>query len=228
MNTKLTIAAIAAIVSLSSFGVTHAQTLKTDVRANTDIEVKTGTVKIRGNATSTAVKNDRAFATSTRGNATSTVARQGNASSTANTQGKRMSESHRSAVSTFVQSLLAVSNREGGIGTQVRAVAHLQNDSASTTASAMTKVEARGGFHTFFSGSDYKNLNVIRKELATTTANIARLKVLVTQATTDANRTELNVQIKALEDQQAKITAYIKASENKFGLFGWFNKMLAK
>lgn len=51
---------------------------------------------------------------------------------------------------------------------------------------------------TFFFGSDYKNLGVIRSELATTTNNINKLKSLLDQTINDADRAELNTQIQSL------------------------------
>lgn len=241
MKSKITLLAIATIVSVSTVAVAHAQNPAAGLPSNTNIAADaqaninrnnitaqsstSASATVRGNATSSAMKNKDASSSSNRGNATSTEARNEHASSTAGTNGKLMSETHRSVVATFVQSLLEVADREGGIGTQVRTVAQSQNDSASTTATAMTKVEERGSFHTFISGSDYKNLGVIRREMATTTENIAKLKTLLTQTTSDADRAELNVQIKAIEDEQMKVEAYVKENEDKFSLFGWFNRL---
>lgn len=163
-----------------------------------------------------------------RGNATSTLVRNNNASTTGNAQGKFTSETHRSVVANFVHSLIKVADREGGIGAEVREIAKSQNDSATTTTSAMVKVERKGSFRTFLFGSDYKNLGVIRSEIATTTNNIARLKLLLDKATTTTDRAELNIQIQALETELSKINAFITARENRFSLFGWFNKLFVK
>lgn len=141
---------------------------------------------------------------------------------------KRMSEDHRSAVANFVQSLLKVADREGGIGKEVREVAKSQNDSATTTVSAMKKVEERGSVRKFFFGSDYKNLGVIRSELATTTQNIAKLKLTIDKVVVEADRIELNTQVQNLESQLARINTYLKAHEDTFSLFGWFNKIINK
>ncbi len=242
MKSKFTTLAIAGIVLISTAGVAHAQNSAAGIGANANIEVGIKTnissnsvnarastsATVKGNATSSAMRNENASDSYTRGNSTSSAARNQHDSSTSSTNGELMSETHRSTVATFVRSLLAVADREGGIGTQVRAVAQSQNNSASTTATAMTKIEGRGSFHTFFAGNDYKNLGVIRSEIATTSANIAKLKTLLSQTTSDADRAELNVQIKALEDEQVKIEAYVKANEDKFSLFGWFNRLFVE
>jgi hypothetical protein len=145
-----------------------------------------------------------------------------------NDRGELTSESHRSAVAVFVQSLLSVADREDGIGPEVREIARAQNDSASTTTIAMSKVENRGSFRTFLFGSDYANLGVMRSQIATTTNNINRLKTLLEQTTNEQDRRELTVQIQALEIEQARISAFIKTNESKFSLFGWFNKLMTR
>ncbi len=183
------------------------------------------TTTVHGNATSSA-------ATAERGNATSTAARagmQGNATSTnASGSGQITAEEHRSAVASFVQSLLAVADREGGIGAQVRVIARSQEESASTSANAIARVESRGGLQELLIGSDFRSLGELRSEMATTSANIAQLRNLLEKATSDADKAELSAQIQALEDIQANIEAFIEAHENSFSLFGWLAKLFAK
>lgn len=236
MKSKFVALTLASIISISAVESAHAQNLVSGVRANTDIEIETQanidhddtnmhastSATVKGNATSSMNKNkDDDDASMAHRNATSTA-------NDDSDNDRITSESHRSVVATFVHSLLAVADREGGIGAQVRTVAQSQNDSASTTVTAMTKVDERGSFHIFLTGSDYKNLGVIRSEIATTSANIAKLKVLLSQTKSDMDRAELNVQIKALEDEQVKIEAYVKTNENKFSLFGWLNRLFVK
>jgi len=160
--------------------------------------------------------------------ASSTEVKNNNATTTANVQGKLMSETHRSVVAAFVQSLLNIADREGGIGAQVREIAKAQNDSATTTDAAIKKVESRGPVKTFFFGSDYKNLGVIRSEMATTSNNITQLKSLLDKTTSNTDRTEINNQIQILESEQIKLDAYVTTHENIFSLFGWFTKLFAK
>jgi hypothetical protein len=229
MKSKFILIAIMAIVSVSVVSVAYAQKPTTRVGANATVEFGTASnVENTVNnqtATSTKVKTNQ-VATTTRGNATST--QNNRASTTPGAQGKLMSETHRSTVATFVHSLLSVADREGGIGTQVRTVAQSQNNSASTTVTAIKMVEDRGSLRTFLAGSDYKNLGVIRSEIATTSANIEKLKKLLSQATSDADKAELTVQIKALEEEKMKIDNYVKKNEERFSLFGWFNKLFVK
>ncbi len=233
MKTKIVLA-LSTVFLLSAvvFSTAKAENdIGVNVSANANIELET-----RGNETSSVEK------ATIRGNATSTVKRDDNSdnsdsidteddqatSTDENTNGKFTSEEHRSAVASFVESLLNVADREGGIGEQVREIAKEQNDSATTTASAMEKVEERGSLRIFFFGSDYKNLGVIRSELATTTNNISRLKSLLDKTTNTADKVELNAQIQVLEDEQVKVNVYVSTHENIFSLFGWFVKLFAK
>lgn len=235
-------AAVLSIVGTQSVGA---------ISVNTDLDARVNTsVTAQGYASSGAYRNDNddrdnenekdektssTRATSTRGNTTSTEAKNKNASSTDmdddndnNDRDETTSESHRSIVATFVHSLLNVANRNGGIGAEVSAVARSQNESSSTTVSAMQKVEGRGSLRTFLFGSDYKSLSVIKSELATTTENIARLKAVLNQTTDVTIRAELSAQISALETEQARLDAYVKVYEDHFSLFGWFNRLFVK
>lgn len=136
-----------------------------------------------------------------------------------------MGDSHRSAVSTFVQNLLKVADREEGIGAEVKTIAQQQNDSEKTTTEAIVKVENRSGFKTFFVGSDYKNLGVLRSHVVITANQIDQLKKLLDRTIDSADKIELQAQIQVLEQMQVKINAFISKNENKFSLFGWmFNK----
>ncbi len=137
-------------------------------------------------------------------------------------------EEHRSAVSKFVRSLLSVADREGGIGQQVRVIAQEQNQSASTTVQAMEKVQTRSKIKTFFFGSDYKNLGTLRSEMVQTKSRLEQLNRLVENTQNDADKTELQNQIKTLEQEQVKIESFLKTNENQFSLFGWFTKLFSK
>lgn len=228
MKYKYTLAIFALIVFALTFSVVYAQKPDITIRGNENIGINAQADANRNQNDQATSSARQATSAEVQGNTTSTAARNDNASTTANVQGQLMSETHRSVVATFVQSLLNVADREGGIGNQVREIAKAQNDSATTTVAAMAKVDARGPIRTFFFGSDYKNLGVIRNELATTNSNIARLKSLLDQTTNNADRAELNTQIQALEAEQTQVDAYVTAHENTFSLFGWFTKLFVK
>lgn len=253
MRSKNIVAIATVIISCATASTSHAQTLLeenavVDIEANTTVsappvhlnninrvvkQAVTASTTIRGNATSTAAKDDHPSTTRGNGNATSTSAVSKHAdydlaSSTSDEHGELTAENHRSTVATFTKSLLSVADREGGIGTEVRTIAQSQNDSATVTATAMAHVEDRGRLFTFFFGSDYKNLGVIRSEVATTTAHIAQLKKLTEKATSDTDRAELTADLEVLQAEQVKMSAYVSEHESVFSLFGWFAKLFAK
>ncbi len=213
MKTK-TILVSTILAALATFSVVSAQGLSVSVSAKANVGAATAST-----TASTTVKENKGNSTTTKNN---------NASTTANTDGQLNADSHRSAVSLFVKSLLDIANREGGIGSQVRLIAQKQNVSATTTTSAMAKVDGRSTLRTLLLGTDYKNLGVIRSEIATTSGNIAQLKTLLSGVVNESDRVALDAQIKVLENQQIKIEAYVKAHENVFGVFGWFSKLFSK
>ncbi len=227
MKTKTVVLALASALLLSNtlVSVASAQSIgEANIRVNVNANVG---VHEEGNATSS-----DAQATDVRSNATSTSTKtdeRGNVTSTsASANGELTSDSQISTVASFVRSLLLVADREGGIGAQVRAVAISQQNSASTSANAIARVEDRNQLSTLLFGSDYHSLGELRSEMATTSANIAQLKNLITQATNNSDKVELLAQTQVLEDSQAKIATFVQAHENSFSFFGWFVKIFAK
>lgn len=148
-----------------------------------------------------------------------------NKDKTKDNKGQVNAESHRSTVANFVQSLLTVADREGGIGQQVKVIAEQQNDSNEKVAESIDKVEKRGKFKTFLIGTDYKNTGALRSEMVKTRNQIEQLNRLVDKAENDQDKTELQAQIQTLEQEQANIDNFITQNENKFSLFGWAVKL---
>lgn len=146
----------------------------------------------------------------------------------ANNRGRINAEAHRSAVANFVQGLLSVADREGGIGQQVRVIAQEQNDSKETTAEAIDKVEKRSKIKTFLLGTDYKNIGVLRSEMVKTRNHINQLNRIVNQAENEQNKSELQAQIQNLAQEEADINNFITQNEEQFSLFGWAVKLFVK
>lgn len=140
-------------------------------------------------------------------------------------QGQTNAQQHRSAVANFVQSLLQVADREGGIGEQVRTIAQQQNQSADTTVQAMEKVQTRNKIKTFLIGTDYKNLGALRSETVQTRNRLEQLNRVMENVQNEGDKTELQSQIQTLEQEQVKIENFITAQESKFSLFGWLVKL---
>jgi len=147
------------------------------------------------------------------------------ANSINNQAGQVNAAEHRSTVANFVQSLLQIADREGGIGQQVRVIAQQQNQSATATIQAMEKVQERNKVKTFLVGTDYKNLGALRSEMVQTRNRLEQLNRLMENVQNEGDKTELQNQIQTLEQEQTRIESFIKVQEGKFSLFGWFVKL---
>lgn len=143
-------------------------------------------------------------------------------------KGQFNGESHRNTVATFVQSLLAVADREGGIGQEVRVIAEQQNDTKDRAFDLINAVENRNKVKTFFIGTSYKNLGELRSQMVQTRNQIEQLKRLIEKAENDQDKAELQNQIQILEQEQTNINNFITQNESKFSLFGWAVKIFRK
>ncbi|HOW60567.1 MAG TPA: hypothetical protein P5548_01405 [Candidatus Moranbacteria bacterium] len=134
-------------------------------------------------------------------------------------------EVHRSAVANFVQNLLSVADREGGIGQEVRVIAQQQNDMKDRAADLIYAVENRNKVKTFFIGTSYRNVGELRSQMVQTRNQVEQLKRLIEKTTNEQDKTELQNQIQTMEQEQARINDFITQNESKFSLFGWAVKM---
>lgn len=137
-------------------------------------------------------------------------------------------ESHRNTVDTFVQSLLAVADRESGIGQELRNIAKEQSDIKDRASDLINAVENRNKVKTFFIGTSYKNLGELRSQMVQTRNQIEQLKRLSEKTENEGDKTELQNQIQALELEQTNINNFITQNESKFSLFGWVVKLFRK
>lgn len=130
-------------------------------------------------------------------------------------------EQHRSEVARFVEKLLEVADRDGGIGEQVRVIASEQASSSEKVAEAADQIEKRGKVKTFFFGSDYKNLGAIRSEIVQTESRIGKLDGELARAASSTDVTGVQTELAAMRVEQARLDEYVKTNESKFSLFGW-------
>lgn len=149
------------------------------------------------------------------------------ASSSEREHGQVTAEEHRSVVATFVHSLLSEADRAGGIGEEVRTVAQNQQQSASTTAEAMARIETRSRIATFLFGTDWNSAGTIRSELAKGNNDITKLQGLLASTTSSTVRATIEAQIQNLTQEQERVQAFVQEHENRFSLFGWFVKLFA-
>jgi hypothetical protein len=182
----------------------------------------------QGNDKSNTEKDNKAIiktvATQDKGSATKTE----ETSKTKSQKGQFNAELHRSVVDAFVQGLLTVAEREGGIGQEVQVIAKQQNDIRNRASDLINAVENRNKVKTFFIGTSYKNLGELRSQMVQTRNQIDQLKRLAEKAENEGDKTELQTQIQTLEQEQTKINDFITQNESKFSLFGWAVKLFRK
>lgn len=205
------------ILTVLTIPTAYAREIAVDATTNANVRVQIGN-------TATGAQDDTEATSSTNRGSETHVG----ASTTAHVSGEATAESYRSAVATFVQSLLQTADRDGGIGVQVRAVAQSQRGSASTTAEAMTKVENRSKLASFLFGPDWKNIGVLRSTIARDTADLRSLEVAQKSTTNASVRVDLKSEIDTLKAEQQKIQDFVAAHEKSFSLFGWFTKLFVK
>ncbi|MHB9019555.1 MAG: hypothetical protein ACYC3G_01605 [Minisyncoccota bacterium] len=142
--------------------------------------------------------------------------------------GEKVSEQHRNNVSKIVQELEKIATKDRGLENEVNSVAREEKDVLDEVSQKMGAVENRGGFKTFFIGSDYKNLGSLRSELVKTDNRINRLTRSLERTASSTLRTDLENQIKELQKIKTSAENFIKDREGKFSLFGWIVKMFSK
>ena len=140
--------------------------------------------------------------------------------------GRANGAEHRSIVETFVQGLLYIAgNEQGGIGEQVKTIADEQNMSKNSVADAIDKINNRSRIRTFLIGTDYKNIGQLRSEMVKTGNQLGQLRGLLGRETNVASGLALQSQIQELEQEQNRISEFLKTNEGKFSIFGWFVRL---
>ncbi|MCR4311049.1 MAG: hypothetical protein NUV54_00550, partial [Candidatus Taylorbacteria bacterium] len=140
-------------------------------------------------------------------------------------KGGEVSEQHKSSVANVVEDLTSLAGKSQNIGEEVSAVAKEQESSNERATEAIKVIEERGGFKTFLFGTDYKNIGALRSEVVTTQNSVERLTKAMDRVTDDSVKTDLDTQIKALEEANTNALNFIQTNESKFSLFGWFMKL---
>lgn len=144
-------------------------------------------------------------------------------------QGDQIGIANRqSAVAQAVQGLLDFANMEPGIGEQIRIVAQEQNQVQEKIVDKIDAIQTRNKVKTFLFGTDYKNVNDLRKEVIATENQIQSLNQLKEQIQNENHKTFLQDQIQLLQQEQTRLQEFLNANENKFSLFGWFVKIFVK
>jgi len=127
---------------------------------------------------------------------------------------------HMSEVAKQVQQLLQV-RTEGGIGEQVRQIAHEQNQAQSRIQEQLNKLESKGKLAKFLTGTDYGAVKNLKKQLEQNQLRIKQLEQLQNQLTNQGNITMVQETIKALIAQNTALQERITTEEQSRNMFGW-------
>jgi len=133
-----------------------------------------------------------------------------------------VAQAHRSAVNSSVELLLAIAERDQGIGAQIRTIVEEQRRSEATTTDAIERISFRSALKSILFGKDHKNLDVLRSSLAATKNNLDQLEALLGSTADAADRATIRAQIEILQEDQENIRDFVAANNTiVLSLFGW-------
>ena len=156
----------------------------------------------------------------------SQVQNQGENNQIQNNSGENSSQ-RRSNVANAVQQMLQVSERNGGIGEQVRVLAQNQNQNQVELEDALSKVEKRNNFTKFFIGSDFKAINSAEAILEQSNQQIQELIQVKNQLENASDQQILEEQIQLLESVNSEVENVLNNSQKGFSLLGWMFKLFS-
>jgi len=145
-----------------------------------------------------------------------------------NKESQGQGTSRRSRVANAVHELLAIADRDGGIGPQVREIAKSQQSSHEEAEKALEKVKGRKGWVKFLIGPNYKQISLVENRLDEINKQLEELKDLRGKLSNPEDSTLLDSQVEAIKQLQTELQAEVQDSKKGFSLFGWLNRLLSK
>ena len=124
-------------------------------------------------------------------------------------------------VSDAVQDLLAMPDRQGGIGQQVRVIAQAQNDAQQLISGQLKQLESRSNFVKRLIGADHKAIQALKQEQLQNQLRIESLEQLLTETKNQSEIDQIQLAIEALVAQNTELGLKISESESTPSLFGW-------
>ncbi|MCK4891515.1 MAG: hypothetical protein KAS78_02490 [Candidatus Pacebacteria bacterium] len=141
---------------------------------------------------------------------------------------KNPREQRRSRVANAVHEMLAVAERNSGIGQQIRTIAQNQNQEQEEMESALQTTKKRSGIVKFFIGPNYKELKKVEDRLENNKNRLAKLKELRVQLESSADAEILTQQIQIMEQIEAELENEARKEKKGISLFGWLFRWMAK
>ncbi len=135
-------------------------------------------------------------------------------------KGILIAQAHRSLLTSVVQSLLVIADKESDHATEIRSIAESLKMSEATATNAIEKISSRSTLRSFFSGSDNTNLRLLKSEMKKIQDTVLRLKTINTELRRPHDDL-FTVQTQTLEQDQLHIQDFVAAYENNHGFFSW-------
>lgn len=128
-------------------------------------------------------------------------------------------------VSSAVQSLLAMPDRKGGIGSEVRTIAQAQQQDQLTLDKQLAEFNSRPSFMNKLFGADKETLKELKRIQEQNQLRIKNLEQLRTQTTNQGELDQLELAIEAMVAQNTSLADQIGAAEAHPGIFGWIFRL---
>ena len=149
------------------------------------------------------------------------------------TQLREMSRSQRaeermSDVAKSVQELLASSERQGGIGQDIRDIAQEHQSNQEKLDQDLADVNSRGGLTKFLWGANKAALSSVEDEASQIDARITRLKALQGTVVDEADAEILANLIEDLEGQRNDLLETVEAEGSNQGVLGWMRRLFGQ
>lgn len=145
---------------------------------------------------------------------------------TATESAKEVPNENASEVAKYVHELLE-QDIEGGIGEQVRLVAQAQNQSQQELTEQVEKMQNRSNFMKNLFGPDYKAIKSIESLMEQNRERVQALQNLSQQTQNESEQQNIQLAVKAIEEQNTELQEQIKLEKQIKSLFGWLFELFA-
>lgn len=130
-------------------------------------------------------------------------------------------------VKEVVHQLLEDEDREGGIGEQVRVIAREQNQIQEQIETKVQKLDERKGVVKKFFGADSAAVEDLEEQMEQNQEQIESLEELQENVQNQAEESQVQTLLSALNEQQTALADKIEAEKNT-GFFGWLRRLFRR
>ncbi len=131
-------------------------------------------------------------------------------------------------LSESVTNINATAEKNNKLSAELKSIAKARSISEEKVEVAEGKINYRGGFKTFFLGTDYKSLGDLRSEIVTTQNHINRLNKAMDRESNPSIKAEIAEEIKVIETENTATNNFLILNQTKVGMVGWLYRMFNK